>query len=40
MDVPALMKLIKNVGQERIFIDVPDGLHCLIEHFDDEDENL
>lgn len=40
VDVPALMNLIKTVGQERIYIDVPDGLHCLIEHYDNDEENL
>ena len=38
-DIPGLMKLIESVGKERIFIDVPSGLHCQIEHFNSEDYN-
>ena len=34
--VPGLMKLIQAVGKERVFIDVPDGLHCQIKHFDED----
>jgi len=39
VDVPGLMKLIEGVGKERIFIDVPNGLSCQIEHFNSEDYN-
>jgi len=34
VNVPGLMRLIQNVGKERIYIDVPAGLSCQIRHFD------
>jgi len=36
VDVPGLMRLIQNVGKERVYIDVPAGLSCQIRHFDQD----
>lgn len=33
VDVPALMELIKAVGKDRVYIDVPNGLHCQISRY-------
>jgi hypothetical protein len=36
VDVAGLMKTLRAVGMERVFIDVPAGLNCQIKHFDEE----
>ncbi|XP_057371654.1 protein FAM151B-like [Daphnia carinata] len=35
VDVPGLMKLVNHIGKENIYIDVPSGLNCEIQHFDE-----
>ncbi|XP_046644331.1 uncharacterized protein LOC124329334 [Daphnia pulicaria] len=35
VDVPALMKLVNHIGKENIFVDVPSGLSCEIQHFEE-----
>nr|CAH0105063.1 unnamed protein product [Daphnia galeata] len=35
VDVPGLMKLVNHIGKENIFIDVPSGLNCEIQHFEE-----
>ncbi|KAK4023391.1 protein FAM151B isoform X1 [Daphnia magna] len=35
VDLPGLMKLIKNIGTKKIYIDVSSGLLCEIQHFQD-----
>lgn len=36
VNVPGLMRLIQNVGKERVYVDVPAGLACQIRHFDQD----
>lgn len=36
VDVPALMKLVNRIGKENIYIDVPSGLNCEIQHYDEQ----
>jgi hypothetical protein len=36
VDVAGLMKTLRAVGMERVFIDVPAGLNCQIKHFDED----
>ncbi|XP_057371637.1 uncharacterized protein LOC130692528 isoform X1 [Daphnia carinata] len=36
VDVPALMKLVNHIGKENIYVDVPSGLNCEIQHYDEQ----
>ncbi|XP_032778711.2 protein FAM151B [Daphnia magna] len=35
VDVPGLMKLVNHIGKENIYVDVPSGLNCEIQHFEE-----